>query len=429
MGNRRKVPLSEQQRLDKQSLHTTYEQKRVLSSEDYAAWCRVQCVEHGLQSNAQRSKVWLDLLLHEERSDEEAASGGGGVGSSTIPYWSPATQSNIGDEDLVPSSSPMSRPNCHEHVMNCDISRSLWHVRDEHREERRRQLKTVLMRCLLHHPELHYYQGLHELVGAVLSVVGDYLPFESQVVLIDLLVKRRWHVFCHASLKCSESLLVAVHRVLESEDKLLGQALVRSGVGPSTHYALPWVITWFTHHHTDAEPILCRLFDFLVGSSSPHSIVAVAASLILLQKSTVIEVIGNDDDEDGDGDNMTAYAMAFTMLTKLPNALLEPVGGGGGSGSNVAGGALDGSARIEVDDVVHEAQRLLARHGLAIQDEISSFQSQQGLASKETSSTTLALSRGGVGLRSIVKSVSMMLLLSVIGVANYLVITGPGVPV
>jgi hypothetical protein len=232
MGNGRKgrkVPLSEQQRLERHSLHATAEQKRLLAPADYYAWCVEESAVRGLSCNAQRSKVWLDILLHEEREDQEAnphgesepgvlassfsspvsAAAPGSGCNRTIPYWAPPVEStDLGGRDAASplSPSPMrqhpSPRNCHEHVIDCDIARSLWHVRDDAlRDQRRRALKTVLMRCLLHAPQLHYYQGLHELAGAVLSMVGEHLPTELQVQLIDLLMRRRWHIFCHASLK------------------------------------------------------------------------------------------------------------------------------------------------------------------------------------------------------------------------------------
>jgi hypothetical protein len=401
------VPLSEQQRLDRQAMHIMAEQKRLLARDDYYAWCVEQCVVHGVQSNAQRSRIWLDILHYEESSGNSSSS------SSSIPYWTPA------DTDLTPASPAVeaiqSPANCHEHVMNCDIARSLWHVRDELREERRRHLKIVMMRCLQHSPELHYYQGLHELVGAILSIVSDHLPTESQVQLVDLLLRRRWYIFCHASLKRSESLLSAVHRVVALENPQLARALEGAGVGPSTHYALPWVITWFTHHHAEAEPVLCRLFDFLVGNKNPHAVVSLAAALVLSHSTAILELTENSSDTEGD--DMLSYARAFTALTKLPNELLEA----SFSTSNSESSVLTAAER-SVDTATREAQHLLAKHAAAIDEETLRFERQNGLQTDQLVSKP----RANFGFGSVMRSVSMMVLISAIGVANYLVIMAPG---
>jgi len=232
------------ERQERSIVHEAERLKRTLLPQQYLDWCRRQCRgKGGLHSSAVRAVVWKDLLLRPD----------GSVASSSVPY--------------IKAGQPPP-PNCHLHVMECDLQRSLWHLfpNEAQRNEKRALVKELLLRTLAHRPELQYFQGLHEVVGFLVFIVGPHIPKETLVSMVDQLLAQHLHLYCHREMKSSESILYAVHFAIADNQPLLAADLERLELGPGTHYALPWLITWFAHHLGESHPnTLARLFDVLIS--------------------------------------------------------------------------------------------------------------------------------------------------------------------
>ena len=173
--------------------------------------------------------AWRDLLLLQSASDKNVA--------RTVPY--------------LPSNGPLPA-NCHAHVVDCDVARALWWYSDEAaRRVKRDEVRRILLRCTAHDSSTHYYQGLHEIVGALQLFVGSLLPEELLVSMADQIVHVHLRSFCDVDMRTSESLLVAMHAIVKSEDPALAADLEEAELAPQSHFALAW-LSWFTHHLSDA---------------------------------------------------------------------------------------------------------------------------------------------------------------------------------
>lgn len=252
MGKRKSTGSSLQigpaERKERTLLNEVERQRASLFPAQYLDWCRRLCRQPGgLEFSSVRAVVWRDLLLT-------------GAPSVSVPY--------------LPPGSPAT-PNCHEAVLDCDIQRSLWHLfpDDALREEKRAVVKTTLARVFSHRKELHYYQGLHEVVGFMLHAVGGFLPRETFVAMIDQFVCRHLWVFCHEEMKASESVLYGVHFVVKQHRADVASVLQTLELGPGSHYALSWLLTWLTHHMSDqhsSTQVLARIFDVVLSGDEPR---------------------------------------------------------------------------------------------------------------------------------------------------------------
>lgn len=239
------------ERRERSLIHEAERLRTTLLPRQYLDWCRRQCrAKGGLGSSAVRAVIWKDLLLMQPDGNT----------APTVPYLPSSSSSSSNKDATLPT-------NCQIHVMNCDLQRSLWHLypNEAQRNEKRLLVKEVLVRALSHRPELQYFQGLHEVIGFFMYCVGPHVPKETLVMMVDQLLAQHLHLYCHKSMKSSESVLYAAHYAIADNQPQLAADLERLDLGPGTHYALPWLITWFAHHLSESSPsVLSRLFDVLL---------------------------------------------------------------------------------------------------------------------------------------------------------------------
>ncbi|CUG89045.1 GTPase activating protein of Rab-like GTPase, putative, partial [Bodo saltans] len=283
------VSLNTQDRKERVLLNEVDRVRATLPTPAYLAWCRQQCRKRGgLEFDSVRAVIWRDLLLLiPQASSTSLTPSSSGVFSGVNNNSGRASSVNAGasiagnsssNSNTTTTSSTVSgrhfmlapsvpyaggtgdggalSPNCHLTVLDCDIKRSLWHLypNDTIREEKRQLVKSLIMRCLSHRPQLHYYQGLHEVVGFVEYTVGAHVPRETLVAMVDQLLSQHFYAFCHQNMKSCEGILHGVHFALKVQCPELAAMLEELQLGPGTHFALPWVITWFTHHLAESHP-------------------------------------------------------------------------------------------------------------------------------------------------------------------------------
>jgi hypothetical protein len=286
----RGAALSNTDRKERVMLNEVERVRATLSTPAYLAWCRQRCRQRGgLEFDSVRAIIWRDLLLLIPQSSASpsintpsssgvfaTSNNGNTQGVAVASSISSSSYSSSGRHFMLAPSVPYAggsgdggalSPNCHLSVLDCDIKRSLWHLypNDAVREEKRQLVKTLIMRCLSHRPQLHYYQGLHEVVGFLEYTVGSHVPRETLVAMVDQLLSQHFYAFCHQNMKSCEGILYGVHFALKAQCPELAAMLEELQLGPGTHFALPWVITWFTHHLAESHPcVLGRLFDVLL---------------------------------------------------------------------------------------------------------------------------------------------------------------------
>ncbi|CAJ16533.1 TBC1 domain family member 20/GTPase, putative [Trypanosoma equiperdum] len=225
--------------------------------------------------------------------------------------------------------------NCHARVIVADVKRSLWKLypNETVREKKRKMLCNILAQILSNNPERHYYQGLHEMVGFVMYVMEGAREADIVAVCSRLLVQQ-WRSFSCKQLERSQSMMYAMHTIVVKEEKILAEELEACSVGPESHYAMPWLITWYTHVCDDVEA-LSRLFDFLVASEDENTVIFFTAALMLHEREQIIGIIKevkssccDCDDSDGTAtaeeiNKTLVMAQVYSRLVRLPKEVLR----------------------------------------------------------------------------------------------------------
>ncbi|XP_062445346.1 TBC1 domain family member 20 isoform X2 [Rhea pennata] len=188
---------------------------------DVATLRRMAISEGGLLTDEIRCKVWPKLL-------------------------------SVNTDDLPPLPGKELRENNKDYQqVLLDVRRSLRRfppgMPDDQREGLQEELIDIILHVLKRNPQLHYYQGYHDIVVTFLLVVGDRLA----TALVEKL---------------------STHH-LSAE------------VG--TIFALSWLITWFGHVLSDFRHVV-RLYDFFLACH-PLMPIYFAAVIVLYREQEVLD--------------------------------------------------------------------------------------------------------------------------------------------
>ncbi|KAI8391521.1 rab-GTPase-TBC domain-containing protein [Radiomyces spectabilis] len=129
-------------------------------------------------------------------------------------------------------------------------------VSEERRNQLQQELNRVIVRVLRSHPNLHYYQGFHDICAVFLLI---FEPVIRELTMLDTLLKE--------------------------EDAELYHHLNDASVLP--YYCTSWVITWFSHD-LNALDSITRLFDLFL-SANPVMPLYVSAAVVLYRRNAVLE--------------------------------------------------------------------------------------------------------------------------------------------
>nr|XP_060637761.1 TBC1 domain family member 20-like [Anolis sagrei ordinatus] len=142
------------------------------------------------------------------------------------------------------------------------------------------QLTDAILHVLRSHPELHYYQGYHDIAVTLLLVAGQRMA----MALLERLSLLHLRDFMDPTMDSTKHILNYLMPILQRERPRLHDFMHRAEVG--TIFALSWLITWYSHvlanvHHT------LRLYDFFLAS---HPLMAVyfAAAIVLHREEDVL---------------------------------------------------------------------------------------------------------------------------------------------
>ena len=204
------------------------------------------------------------------------------------------TSVSITDEEV--------KANKNYHQVLMDVNRSLKRfppgIADDDRPELQDQLTRLIIRILDKHPQLHYYQGYHDVAITFLLVVGEEMAFN----ILEKLSTGPWlREFMNPTMEKTTYLLNYMYPLIEQVDAELYGFLEESEVG--TIFALPWLITWFGHVLPDYNDVV-RLYDFFLAQ--PPMMAIYLATSIVLHKSDQLKQVECD------------MAMVHAKLSKIP---------------------------------------------------------------------------------------------------------------
>lgn len=126
-----------------------------------------------------------------------------------------------------------------------DVRRSLRRfppgMPDEQREGLQEELIDIILLVLDRNPQLHYYQGYHDIVVTFLLVVGERLATS----LVEKLSTHHLRDFMDPTMDNTKHILNYLMPIIDQVNPELHDFMQSAEVG--TIFALSWLITWFGH--------------------------------------------------------------------------------------------------------------------------------------------------------------------------------------
>ncbi|GIY13207.1 TBC1 domain family member 20 [Caerostris darwini] len=166
-----------------------------------------------------------------------------------------------------------------------DVNRSLKRFPPSIKEAQRLtmldQLVFLIMRVLCRHPEMHYYQGYHDICVTFLLVLGE----ETAYHVVEKLSRTHLNVFMEKNMEPTIHLLEYLFVLIGKRNPLLKNFLLKSEVG--VVYCLSWLITWFGHVLNDYDTVV-RLFDFFIVSH-PWMPVYLTSAIVLHRELDILK--------------------------------------------------------------------------------------------------------------------------------------------
>ncbi|KAK2921013.1 TBC1 domain family member 20 isoform X1 [Channa argus] len=135
------------------------------------------------------------------------------------------------------------------------------------------QLIDIILEIMKRNPQLHYYQGYHDVAVTLLLVVGERMT----IAMLDTLSNYHLRDFMDPTMDSTKHILNYLMPILEQVDGELHDFMIRAEVG--TIFALSWLITWYGHVLSDFKYTL-RLYDFFLASH-PLMPIYLAATIVL----------------------------------------------------------------------------------------------------------------------------------------------------
>ncbi|XP_043078645.1 TBC1 domain family member 20 [Puntigrus tetrazona] len=235
----------------------TAEISQALSSTpvDVAALRRMAISEGGLLSDEIRRQVWPRLL-------------------------------NVSVENIPERPEPVDRDNNKDfNQVLLDVQRSLRRfppgMPDEQREGLQEELIDIILRVLVKNPQLHYYQGYHDIVVTFLLVLGERLA----TALVEKLSTHHLRDFMDPTMDNTKHILNYLMPIIERVNPDVYDFMQQAEVG--TIFALSWLITWFGHVLSDFRHVV-RLYDFFLACH-PLMPIYFAAVIVLHREEEVLD--------------------------------------------------------------------------------------------------------------------------------------------
>lgn len=169
-----------------------------------------------------------------------------------------------------------------------DVDRSMWkftrNIDENERLDKRKKLSRVVNSCLLDDPKLHYFQGFHDVATIVLLTCGEDVALKC---LSRISHNHLYEAMNTKSLGGILNVLPLIHSIISKCDPQVAKHLSDAGMDVG-HYALSWILTWFSHVIDDLS-LVGRLFDFFIPSH-PLMSVYVSAAVVLQRRHELLAV-------------------------------------------------------------------------------------------------------------------------------------------
>lgn len=141
------------------------------------------------------------------------------------------------------------------------------------------QMIDIILEVLKRTPQLHYYQGYHDVAVTLLLVAGERMT----IAMLDTLSNHHLRDFMDPTMDRTKHILNYLMPILEQVDTELHDFMIRAEVG--TIFALSWLITWYGHVLSDFKHTM-RLYDFFLASH-PLMPIYLAATIVLHREKEV----------------------------------------------------------------------------------------------------------------------------------------------
>ncbi len=173
--------------------------------------------------------------------------------------------------------------------VQCDIERSLWTYQqvlkwpEELLKRRRESLSNIIMAILSRNKQLHYFQGLHDVISVFLLV------FQEDTLTFAVAEHVCLHVFNVCLLKDFETVketMQIIMIIIKISDRQLYDRLTSVNMEP--YFAFSWIITWFSHSVKDIH-LIARIFDVML-CSPPYYSYYLAASYVLFNRDQIMDM-------------------------------------------------------------------------------------------------------------------------------------------
>lgn len=144
------------------------------------------------------------------------------------------------------------------------------------------RLARLIVKLLIKKPDLHYYQGFHDVCLTYMTLLGYQKAFKK----LDLLVDSHFKLFMQPTMNETQDFLSLIPVIVGLENGELQSFLERAEVG--TIFALSWVITWFSHVISNENDVK-RIFQFL-EDKDPHFVLYLSASIVIWRKRELLKL-------------------------------------------------------------------------------------------------------------------------------------------
>uniref|UniRef100_A0A2S2PK63 TBC1 domain family member 20 n=1 Tax=Schizaphis graminum TaxID=13262 RepID=A0A2S2PK63_SCHGA len=256
-----------------------------------------------------KSKVdELNKILQSKNQDinrlrDLAISDGGLVISLVrLEAWKLLLNLPSNDEQLYPLEIIKDHPEYHQ--VDMDVRRCLKRFPPGISYEKigilQKELIAIILSVIKEYPDLKYYQGYHDVAVTFLIEVGQKEAYR----IMKHLSLHHLKEFLKPTMEETSYLLLHVFPLIKKLDPELEKFIEKSGIG--TIFALPWLISWFSHS-LDQHSKVVRLFDFFLASPK-EIILYVIAQLINARRD---EVLNTECD----------MACVHMVLSKIPESL------------------------------------------------------------------------------------------------------------
>lgn len=144
------------------------------------------------------------------------------------------------------------------------------------------KLAELIVRLLIKNPDLHYYQGFHDVCLTYMTLYG----YEEAHKKLTQLVVTHFGTFMRPTMDETQEFLALVPMIVGLYDSKVQNFLEAAEVG--TIFSLSWVITWFSHVIPNPRDVE-KIFDFLEGQD-PHMVLYLSAAIVISKQKELLEL-------------------------------------------------------------------------------------------------------------------------------------------